>query len=40
MLPTAKEALADGTFSIVDCPVAYTENMKLTEKLGNLVSPI
>lgn len=40
LLPTLKEALADGTVSIIDCPVDYSENMKLTAKLGNLVSPI
>ena len=40
LLPTLKAALGDGTVSIVDCPVDYAENMKLTEKLGNLVSPI
>jgi acetolactate synthase-1/2/3 large subunit len=40
LLPTLKTALGDGTVSIVDCPVDYAENMKLTEKLGNLVSPI
>ena len=30
------EALSDGTVSVVDCPVDYRENMKLTEKLGRL----
>ncbi len=40
LLPTLETALADGTVSIVDCPVDYSENMKLTAKLGNLVSPI
>jgi acetolactate synthase-1/2/3 large subunit len=25
---------------VLDCPVDYAENMKLTEKLGNLVCPI
>ncbi len=40
LLPTLKTALGDGTVSIVDCPIDYGENMKLTEKLGNLVSPI
>ena len=40
LLPTLNTALGDGTVSIVDCPVDYSENMKLTEKLGNLVSPI
>ena len=40
LLPTLKEALGDGTVSIIDCPVDYSENMKLTAKLGNLVSPL
>ncbi len=40
LLPTLKEALGDGTVSIIDCPVDYRENMKLTRKLGDLVSPI
>ena len=35
-----KTALADNTVSIIDCPVDYSENMKLTEKLGEMVSPI
>jgi acetolactate synthase-1/2/3 large subunit len=35
-----KQALADNTASIIDCPVDYSENMKLTEKLANLKSPI
>jgi len=25
---------------VIDCPVDYRENMKLTEKLGELVCPI
>ena len=40
LLPVLEEALNDGTVSIIDCPVDYSENMKLTEKLANLVSPI
>ncbi len=40
LLPTLRTALGDGTVSIIDCPVDYAENMKLTEKLGSLVSPI
>ena len=40
LLPTLKKALADDTVVIVDCPVDYSENMKLTEKLGNLVCPV
>jgi acetolactate synthase-1/2/3 large subunit len=34
------EALDCGTVAVVDCPVDYSENMKLTEKLGGLVCPI
>lgn len=33
-------ALQQPTVSIIDCPVDYSENLKLTEQLGNLVSPI
>ena len=40
LLPTLKEALGDGTVSIIDCPVDYSENMKLTAKLQALKSPI
>jgi len=40
LLPTLKKAIADDTVVIVDCPVDYSENMKLTEKLGELVCPI
>ena len=36
LVPTLKQALADDTVAIVDCPVDYSENMKLTEKLGQL----
>jgi len=35
-----KKALAQPTVSIIDCPVDYSENLKLTEQLGNLVCPI
>jgi acetolactate synthase-1/2/3 large subunit len=35
-----EEALNDGTVSIIDCPVDYSENMKLTEKLKGLASPL
>ncbi len=34
-----KEALANDTVSIIDCPVDYRENIKLTDQLGNLVCP-
>jgi len=40
LLPTLKQAIADKTVVIIDCPVDYSENMKLTEKLGELVCPI
>ena len=40
LLPVLREALSCGTLAVVDCPVDYAENMKLTEKLGNLVCPI
>jgi acetolactate synthase-1/2/3 large subunit len=40
LLPTLKQAIADNTVVLIDCPVDYSENMKLTEKLGNLVCPI
>ena len=40
LVPTLKKAIADDTVVIVDCPVDYRENMKLTEQLGNLICPI
>jgi len=40
LIPTLETALGDGTVSIIDCPVDYSENMKLTEKLQILTSPI
>lgn len=40
LLPTIQKAIADDTVVLIDCPVDYSENMKLTEKLGNLVCPI
>ena len=38
--PTIRRAVADNSVAIIDCPVDYAENMKLTEKLGELVCPI
>lgn len=35
-----QEAIDCGTVAVVDCPVDYAENMKLTEELGELVCPI
>jgi acetolactate synthase-1/2/3 large subunit len=34
-----KVARSQPTVSIIDCPVDYKENLKLTEQLGNLVCP-
>ena len=35
-----QEALSYDGVSVIDCPVDYAENLKLTEKLGQLVCPI
>jgi len=40
LLPILKQAIADNTVVVVDCPVDYSENMKLTEHLGKLVCPV
>ncbi|MEE9304562.1 MAG: acetolactate synthase large subunit [Thiotrichaceae bacterium] len=40
LLPTLQQAFADNTVVVVDVPVDYSENMKLTEKLGKLICPI
>ncbi len=40
LLPTLKRALDDDTVVVIDCPVDYQENLRLTEKLGELVCPI
>jgi acetolactate synthase-1/2/3 large subunit len=40
LVPILRQAVADDTVSVIDCPVDYSENMKLTEKLGKLVCPI
>ena len=40
LLPTLKRARKDDTVVVIDCAVDYSENMKLTEKLGGLVCPI
>ena len=36
LLPTLRQALQEETVVLIDCPVDYSENMKLTEKLGQL----
>jgi acetolactate synthase-1/2/3 large subunit len=34
------QALAENTVTVIDCPVDYSENMKLTKKLKELMRPI
>jgi thiamine pyrophosphate-dependent acetolactate synthase large subunit-like protein len=36
LLPDLKEALDRNTVTVIDCPVDYRENLKLTESLGQL----
>lgn len=40
LMPTIEQAIKDNTVVVIDVPVDYSENMKLTEKLGKLVCPI
>jgi len=40
LVPTLKRALADNTVAVIDCPVDYAENMKLTHRLKELKSPL
>ncbi|MCZ6653734.1 MAG: thiamine pyrophosphate-dependent enzyme, partial [Planctomycetota bacterium] len=40
LVPILEQAISDSTVSVIDCPVDYSENIKLTEKLGQLVCPI
>jgi acetolactate synthase-1/2/3 large subunit len=40
LLPNLQRALVDDMLSIVACPVDYTENIRLTDKLGKLTEPI
>jgi len=38
-MPILRQAIADNTVVVIDCPVDYSENMKLTEQLGRMVCP-
>lgn len=38
LIPTLQQAIADNTVVVIDCPVDYSENMKLTEELSRLVT--
>ncbi len=37
LLPILSEALANDRVNVIDCPVDYTENLKLTAKLGETI---
>ena len=37
LAPILSQALADDTVSVIDCPVDYRENLKLTDRLGQLI---
>ena len=39
LLPTLREALDYNGVSIIACPVDYTENLRLTNRLGDLTGP-
>ncbi len=39
LLPMLTEALSADTVSIITCPVDYSENLRLTESLGDLTGP-
>jgi acetolactate synthase I/II/III large subunit len=39
LLPTLREALAADTVSVIACPVDYSENLRLTDSLGELTGP-
>ncbi len=39
LLPSLTEALAADTVSVIACPVDYTENLRLTDALGELSGP-
>ncbi|MGO9506604.1 MAG: thiamine pyrophosphate-dependent enzyme, partial [Mycobacterium sp.] len=36
LLPTLQIALADDGVSLISCPVDYSENLRLTDRLGEL----
>ena len=40
LVPTLRQALEDKTVAIVDCPVDYSENMKLTNRLNEMTAPV
>ncbi|MBI3620849.1 MAG: acetolactate synthase large subunit [Nitrospirae bacterium] len=40
LLPLLREALAQPVPAVIDCPVDYRENLKLTERLSHLTNPL
>lgn len=40
LVPILKDAFNQNVPSVIDCPVNYAENLRLTEELGNLTCPI
>ena len=40
LLPTLQNALQKNTVTVIDCPVDYSENDRLTDLLGNVLSEI
>jgi len=39
LLPALTEALAADTVSVITCPVDYSENLRLSDTLGELTGP-
>ncbi|MEA3405262.1 MAG: acetolactate synthase large subunit [Pseudomonadota bacterium] len=39
LLPTIQQAIEDNTVVLIDCAVDYSENLKLTEELGDMICP-
>ncbi len=40
ILPALEEALAQNTVTIIECPVDYSENTRLTDKCGKLTAAL
>jgi acetolactate synthase I/II/III large subunit len=40
LAPTLRRALADDTVVLIDCPVDYAENMRLTARLNEMTAPV
>jgi acetolactate synthase I/II/III large subunit len=40
LIPIIQQAIADDTVVVIDCPVDYSENIKLTEQLAKMVCPV